>query len=137
MIELSVAFAIIGVVAGLGLFYTATLVSQTDLEGETETLAVLLMRARMEALIGNDLRGVCYDKAHHAYAFLALPHADREYGALMRVGARTEVTGLPDCDAGGISFSVLSATTTPALIVLVQDKRSARIEINREGMISW
>lgn len=138
IIEIMISLALVGGVAVLGLFWSRDLFEIEGLEGDTKTLATILMRARNHSLSNLDgvPHGVCYDDEYHLYLSFADTPKD-ESAETFSLGRNVEIVGLPDCSDGGILFTQLSATTTLTQITLTKEMRSKTIEINQQGLITW
>lgn len=135
LIEAVIVVAFLAVILGLGVFASQELYRRQGLEYEAETLAVLLIRARDYSLTG--LAGaphtVCLTNEGASFALI---DASDSAEVTPRQKAIT-IEGLSNCEDGGIAFALLSATTTGAEITFREGERTATIEVNREGMISW
>lgn len=140
LIELLVVLAIFATILSIGFFMSLDSYRSYLFHSEQNTLANILERARSLAMSNSyeSPWGVCFDASSQYVLFSGTQYsAGAANTAFIPSQRSTAVSGLPACASGGITFTQLSGTTTPANITVTQNGHSKTITINYEGRIDY
>ncbi|MBP6860655.1 MAG: prepilin-type N-terminal cleavage/methylation domain-containing protein [Candidatus Pacebacteria bacterium] len=129
LIELLVTLALVGLIASVGLWWSASLDRNGTLSEETAKLAQTFVRARTGALTEGIPYHVCMSD-DRTYQLLG-GVADESF----EIPDSVTVEGMPMCP-DALTFSALSATTTPMTITVTENGQERTIEVNSEGRIA-
>lgn len=139
LIELITVLAITTTILSIGLFISLDAYRQYVFQAERTTLVSVLQKARSRALANmyQSPHGVCYREPNYIMF--------RGTNCVLGIAGNEEIPSNTSLAQSSIFlnsfptiiFAQLSATTTPATVLLTDGVRQAVIHINYEGAISW
>ena len=133
LIEIVLVLSLCSLLAGWALFASFSSIGRTSLAGETETLVLVLQKARANAMSNIDAApwGVC--STGTTYRLFSGPsYATRlSEETLPEQSSATDM----DCASGGLVFEQLSGQTHSTTVHIIFADKTKEILINHEGRI--
>ncbi len=137
LIEILVVIAIVTMLMALGLFMSLDSYRSSLSRSDRDQVVSLLQKARSRSManINQASWGVCYISPNYILFRGSACTAGASTNEAIGASNGVSVTGL--ADVSPVVFTQLSGTTTSATVVVTQQGKSATININDEGTISW